>query len=98
MLKLSHLAVGLILCLPFADTGATAYKCMAGKKITYANIPCEELGLTSIGPVKNLVTVMPATPVPRNNIEAANGNADDNKTPKDSGIKPATPPLKKLLN
>jgi len=38
----------------------TTNKCTDGYKITYANMPCEKLGLQAIGHVRNKITVIPA--------------------------------------
>lgn len=55
--------IALFFCYPIAHAESTTSKCTDGKTITYANIPCEELGLVSAGPVKKAVTIVPATPV-----------------------------------
>lgn len=110
MPKLAHLPIAIILFLPFVDAQATTYKCLEGRKVTYANMPCEELGLTSVGPVKNKVSVMPATPVAKSSPtdsgkqdqpveqDTAKNDSDDGRIPKDTGIKPVNPLVKKMLD
>ena len=52
-----------LLCNPFSYAEAETNKCTNGWQITYANVPCEKMGLEYAGPVKNRITIMPATPV-----------------------------------
>lgn len=51
-----------VLATSVAPALAATHKCTDGKTITYANMPCESIGLSAIGKVRNLVTIMPATP------------------------------------
>jgi hypothetical protein len=62
MLKPSHLglSLALFLCHPPAHAESATNKCTDGNEITYSNLPCEKLGLKTIGPVKNAITVVPA--------------------------------------
>ena len=46
-------------CVP---VNAATNKCTDGMQITYANVPCEDMGLRYAGPIKNLVTVLPPSP------------------------------------
>jgi len=41
------------------------HKCTDGRQITYTSEPCEKTGLTSAGPIKDAVTVMPLIPKTR---------------------------------
>lgn len=99
MLRLKHLPVAFLLCYPFFSEAATN-KCTDGKRITYANVPCEKLGLQSVGPVKSMVTVLPATPAPDRS-----GKGSDAPVPNAEGkatggttVKPVSPLVEKLLN
>jgi hypothetical protein len=110
MLKHFKLLAGLVLCLSISPASAAAYKCTDGKNITYATQPCDELGLTSAGTVKNTVSVMPATPVekpaekaPEKGIQqmindSATDESGENTVPKASTIKPVNPLVQKMLD
>lgn len=106
MLKYLKLLAGLVLCLSVSPAGAAAYKCTDGKNITYATQPCDELGLTSAGTVKDTVTVMPATPVEKSSEKASekgiqrmiNDDSGEDTVRKDSTIKPVNPLVQKMLD
>jgi hypothetical protein len=53
------LTTAALLCCQIAVAEPTT-KCTDGNQITYANMPCESLGLKSAGPIRNAVTVVPA--------------------------------------
>ena len=81
MSRLVSLSVALMLFQPVNDAVATTYKCTDGRQITYANIPCEDMGLKSAGPVKTLVTVMPpAAPSPAAENGLKEAPATENNT------------------
>lgn len=108
MLKHLKLLAGLVLFLSVYPASAAAYKCtdMKGKNITYATQPCDELGLTSAGTVKDTVTVMPATPVEKPSEKASekgiqrmiNDDSGEDTARKDSTIKPVNPLVQKMLD
>lgn len=81
MLRPSHLVLScaLFLCYPVAHAESTTNKCTDGKQVTYANMPCEQLGLKSIGPVKNAITVVPAIHQSEENLPENSGKQDDEK-------------------
>lgn len=110
MLKptLPGLSIALLLCCPIAHAGSTTHKCTDGKKITYANIPCEDMGLKSAGSIKDAVTVVPATKPQGNTPEKSgkqhneknNLSGSDDSVGETSGaqkIKPINPLIEKLL-
>jgi len=108
------LSLAIFFCLPIPDAEAALNKCTDGKQITYTTDPCEKTGLTSAGPIKEAVTVMPATRTPlkdstekpgtREEKEEVSGNQapmnDDSgaDTPKETTTKPAKPLAKKMLD
>jgi hypothetical protein len=102
MLKHSHLGLScvLIFCYPVAHAESTTNKCTDGKNVTYANMPCEKLGLKTIGPVKNTITVVPATQKPEENLSENSGKQDGDKN-EASGVAATetgkTNPAKSLL-
>jgi len=49
-----------LLCHVAAYAEPVTNKCTDGYKITYANMPCEKLGLKTVGHVRNKITVIPA--------------------------------------
>jgi hypothetical protein len=93
--SLLGLSFALFFCCPAAHAESTANKCTDGKQITYANMPCEKLGLKTIGPVKKSITVIPA-------ISESEKNPPENPDQKDgekndtSGTEKAGP-LKSLI-
>lgn len=106
MLKLSHLGLSIALCscLPMAYAEPTTNKCTDGKQITYANMPCEDLGLKSAGPVKYAVTVVPALAKQQNDpagnsgkVHGEKGDVHGTDVPGDGKIKPISPLLEKLM-
>lgn len=70
MFRPSHLGLSCVLffCYLLAHAESATNKCTDGKTVTYANMPCEKLGLKSIGPVKNTITVVPATQKPEETL------------------------------
>ena len=62
-----------------ADAQSATSKCTDGKQITYANQPCEKLGLKPAGPIKDGVTVVPAAPKQKK-ISTENSNVKDSTT------------------
>ena len=60
---------------PTANAESVTNKCTDGKQITYANLPCEKLGLKPAGPIKDGVTVVPAAPKPKK-IPTENSSTD----------------------
>jgi len=112
MTKLLRLSFVLYCSIFVANAEAKTYKCANGKKITYANVPCEDMGLKSVGPVKNLVTVLPAIPVAEKSAgENKVSNSESNITepvvddetgekiaPRGNTIKPVSPLVNKLLD
>jgi hypothetical protein len=81
MLKLSRLGLSCVLffCYPVAHAESTTNKCTDGKQVTYANMPCEQLGLKNIGPVKNAITVVPAIQKPEENLPEDSDKKPDEK-------------------
>jgi len=79
MLRPAHLGLSLALffCFPIANAEAGMNKCTDGKQITYTNEPCEKLGLTSAGPIKEGVTVMPFVPKTQNDSSENSGKNRD---------------------
>jgi len=111
MTGLLQLSIALYFSIFFADAEAKTYKCANGRKITYANVPCEDMGLKSVGPVKNLVTVLPATPVAEKSagedkmtdseskkIESVEDETGVKTAPHGNAIKPVNPLVKKMLD
>jgi len=106
MLRLVYLPIALVLCLTFSLAEAATNKCTDGRRITYANVPCEEMGLKSAGPVKSLVTVVPATPAAgeqgkvdsAGEYKAPKDETAEDKPSKGATIKQVNPSVKKLLN
>jgi len=112
MLKASYLGlfIALLFCRSNAYAESTANKCTDGKQITYANMPCEKLGLKSIGPVKDAVIVVPATKIPKKNPPAdpekkhfekndaqAAGVSEGDAPEPPAIIKPVNPMVEKML-
>ncbi len=106
MLKISHsgLAIAIFFCTLPVHAQSTATKCTDGKVITYANMPCEELGLKSAGKIKNAVTVVPAIRAPQKSppknpdIKRSEPAEDTETDTAGAGkIKPINPLLEKLL-
>lgn len=111
MLKPSYLGlpIALLFCYQMAHAESTTNKCTDGKKITYANMPCEKLGLRSAGPVRDAVTVVPAPPKPQiipaekpakepgETEKAPDSDADEIGVPKPAKIKPINPLIQKML-
>jgi hypothetical protein len=87
MLRPLHLglSIALLFCYPAAHADPTTNKCTDGKQITYANMPCEDLGLQSIGPVKKTIVVVPAVQKPKTSQSEDSGKErNENKdVPKD---------------
>lgn len=112
MLKPASIGFSAVLafCIPIAHADSTANKCTDGKHITYANMPCEELGLKSAGPVKDAVTVVPAIQKPKMPVSEDSKKqhyekndvreADDTGAgaPDDQKIKPINPLIEKMMN
>ena len=111
MLKLPRLELSIViifLC-PLAHAENTTNKCTDGKQVTYANMPCEKLGLNSVGPVKNAVTIIPAPPKPKKpppenytnerseKDDVTQSDATDDEAPSTTKIKPINPLIEKLL-
>ena len=59
MPMIPHMLIVIFIGYPMVHAHAGTNKCTDGNKITYANIPCEELGLQNSGTIKNRVTIMP---------------------------------------
>lgn len=111
MLRQTHwmMSIALLGYMAASHAEATAQKCTDGVSITYANRPCEELGLTSAGPLKNSVTVLPALALPQQPAQEPVGteHLDDKAatlqdesaadTRKASQIIPINPLIKKLI-
>ncbi len=79
MLKAARLGLPAVLFFfcPVPNAQATMNKCTDGRQITYTTEPCEKTGLTSAGPIKNAVTVMPFVPkTPKNTSEKPGKNGD----------------------
>lgn len=107
MLNPSHigLSAALFFCYSIAHAESTTNKCTDGEKITYANMPCEKLGLKSIGPVKDAIVVVPAIqqskPVPSENPDKTRGEKNETSeeiAPQAVKIKPVTTLIGKLLH
>src|SRR5574340_123549 len=116
MLRPAHLglSIALFFCYPIASAEAAMNKCTDGRQLTYTNEPCEKMGLSSAGPIKDAVTVMPAVPKPKNDQAEEPGNAhgEGNDAPRNKAsgdgsgedvsraatIKPANPPVNKMLD
>jgi hypothetical protein len=111
MLRCSRLGLtfALLFCYPAAYAGSIANKCTDGQQITYANMPCEDLGLKSIGPVKNAIVVVPAVQKSKKDSSENPSGEHDNKNdaPKDDAsgsdvsgagkIKPTNSLIEKLM-
>ena len=69
------LPLAIFFCLPIPDAEAVLNKCTDGKQITYTTEPCEKTGLTSAGPIKDAVTVMPATRISQNDSSEKSGKS-----------------------
>lgn len=102
----AHFAFSFALLLFYlpAHAESTANKCTDGKNITYANMPCEKLGLKYVGPVKDSVIVVPAIQDPKKSLSKNSGkkhsekDLDPEKDASGSGsIKPVSPLIEKLL-
>ena len=106
MSRLVYFPIALFFCFPFALAEAATNKCTDGRRITYANVPCEEMGLKSAGPVKSLVTVVPATPTAEEQdkvdgageYKASKDETAEDMPSKGATIKQVNPSVKKLLN
>jgi hypothetical protein len=95
-----------------SDAQAGLNKCTDGKQITYTTEPCEEAGLSSAGPIKNAVTVMPLLPkTPKDPAEKpgkglgegqdtppSKREVSDADIPREATIKPVSPLVNKMLN
>jgi hypothetical protein len=81
MLRPSHLGLSCVLFFsyPVAHAESPTNKCTDGYQVTYANMPCEKLGLKTIGPVKNSITVVPATQKSEENLSENSGKQDGEK-------------------
>ena len=102
MIKLLKLSTALMICQPFVCAEAATNKCTDGIRVTYANVPCEDIGLGYAGTVKNLVTVMPSISVP-DRSENEDDNIPQNDTSKEQPsrnviAKPVNPLVEKLLD
>lgn len=110
-LAFAGLSVALYFC-QAAYAESTTNKCTDGKRITYANMPCEKLGLKAIGPVKETVVVVPAIQIPKKNSGDETGKADKAKddtkasgsddaseadVPRTEKIKPVNPLIERML-
>jgi len=73
------LSLAIFFCLPIPDAEAALNKCTDGKQITYTTDPCEKTGLTSAGPIKEAVTVMPATRILLKDSSEKPGKAREEK-------------------
>ena len=69
-------------------------KCTDGWRITYANMPCEKLGLQQAGPIRNLVTVMPAFENPEDQDRKSISDAAGTVTTVEASEHPGTDPEK----
>lgn len=91
MLKPAHfgLSIALFFCIPIPNAEAGMNKCTDGSQITYTNEPCEKTGLTSAGPIKDAVTVMPL--IPKNQTESSGKSDKDseegNSVPKSNALR-----------
>ena len=99
---------------PMHHAEARMNKCTDGKQITYTTEPCEKSGLTSAGPIKDAVTVMPILPKSQKDSSeksgkglgegndapknTAPGDASDADIPRETTIKPTSPLVNKMLN
>jgi len=81
MSRLAYIGISFAVsfCCAPAHAGSTANKCTDGKEITYANVPCEDLGLKTVGPVKKMITVVPALQETEKKPLADSGNKSGNK-------------------
>ncbi|MBI5626940.1 MAG: hypothetical protein HY935_07075 [Nitrosomonadales bacterium] len=70
------LSIALFFCLPISNAEAGMNKCTDGRQITYTNEPCEKTGLTSAGPIKDAVTVMPL--IPKNQTDPSEESGKEN--------------------
>lgn len=95
------LSITLLFCYPAAHADSTTNKCTDGKQITYANMPCEDLGLKSIGPVKEAIVVVPATQIPKKsppeNQDKEHGEKSDDSGSDASGAG-KTKPINSLID
>lgn len=82
------LPIALFLCYPVSNAEAVN-KCTDGRQITYTNEPCEKTGLTSAGPIKDAVTVMPL--IPKNQIDPSGKSDKDslksNDVPRNNALR-----------
>lgn len=108
------LPLTIIFCYPAHQAEARMNKCTDGKQITYTTEPCEKSGLTSAGPIKDAVTVMPIVPKPQKDSSEKPGkglgessdapintpprDASDADVPRETTIKPVSPLVNKMLN
>ena len=98
------LSIAIFFCYPIARAESATNKCTDGKKITYANMPCEKLGLKSAGPVKDAVTVVPAIQKPKNGPSDNSAKEHEEKgdisgadVPEAEKIKPVNSLIEKLM-
>ncbi len=94
MLKPAHLglSIALLFCHSMPNAEASLNKCTDGKQITYTTEPCEKTGLSSAGPIKDAVTVVPILPKPQKDSpeKPGKGHGEDNdifrnNTPRNDG-------------
>lgn len=109
MLKLTRLelSIAVIFLYPITHAESATNKCTDGSQVTYANMPCEKLGLQSVGPVRNAVTIVPAPPKPKKNLSenVAKEGSEEGEVPdvdvddaaRAKKIQPVNPLIKKLL-
>jgi hypothetical protein len=115
MLKLARIGLSLAIffCFPMHYAEARMNKCTDGKQITYTTEPCEKTGLSSAGPIKDAVTVMPAAPKPQkdsseksgkehgeNYVSGSKAHMNDDSgadVSRETTIKPVSPLVEKLL-
>ena len=93
---------------PAAMAQTEVYKCGDGKSITYSSTPCEKLGLTSAGAVRDRMTVINNSP-PAAKQDASKGqeaakpqattaDTDEQRARKAASvIKPVNPLIDRLL-
>lgn len=70
------LSIALLFTCPIPDAAAGMHKCTDGRQITYTSEPCEKTGLTSAGPIKDAVTVMPLIPKTQSDPPGKSGKDD----------------------
>ena len=79
MLNPLHLGlpIALFFSFPIPNAEAGMNKCTDGNQITYTNEPCEKTGLTSAGPIKDGLTVMPL--IPKNQTDSSGKSGKDSE-------------------